>query len=92
VPCWYHVNKIGSKKYKIPNFEVVRPCHFKIDIEFTEAVKVKASELIRKIINKENNLIIYTLVVECFIDFYYFMFLIICVTPQNSILVCRRIL
>jgi hypothetical protein len=56
------VKRIDTKRYKFPDFDFVRPCRFKFDVEFVEAVEAKACEIVRKFITKERKSILKFLV------------------------------
>lgn len=56
-PCRCHVKKIDTKSYKFLDFDFTKPCRFKSNDEFVNAVEVKACETIGKFITKERNLI-----------------------------------
>jgi len=49
------VKRIDTKRYRFPEFHFVRPCWFKFDAEFVEAVEAKACEIVGKFITKEMN-------------------------------------
>jgi hypothetical protein len=56
------VKRIDTKRYKFPDFDFVRPCRFKFDAKFVEAVEAKACEIVRKFITKERKSILKFLV------------------------------
>ena len=49
------MKRIDTKRYRFPDFDLVRPCRFKFDAEFVEAVEAKACEIVGKFITKEMN-------------------------------------
>ena len=49
------MKRIDTKRYRFLDFDFVRPCRFKFDAEFAEAVEAKACEVVGKFITKEMN-------------------------------------